>query len=408
MNAFDFTEDLIQITEHKVASKLPNPFLFEDGTPVTDPSQWPARKAEIWKHAVDLQFGPEPPKPEFLEVEPIYTSAKGKPNSYRITTGTKEKPVSFIMVLFKTNTAEKAPVVVDGDLCFPYAFDKEFISAFLDNGINFCAFNRCELAPDVSASSMRSTFADTYERTRGEEIVKQEQNNICIGSLRETYPEVEFSSVGAWAWGYSRCVDALEILGNVDTSLIAFTGHSRGGKTAMLAGVRDERAAIVNPNEPCAGGGSCYRISTKAITEGGEEKPSEPISNIFKQFPSWMGKDLKAYIGREAELPFDTHDLKAMVAPRVLLVGEAASDIWSGPVGSWQTSVAAQEVYKFLGCEGNMIWYFRNGYHYHKLEDIGQLVNVIKHVQSGEPLNEHFYKLPFKPMELIFDWRCPK
>ena len=175
----------------------------------------------------------------------------------------------------------------------------------------------------------------------------------------------------------------------------------------MLAGVWDERAAIVNPNETCAGGCSCYRLNIKAIREDGIEKNSETIGNIFDRFPSWMGKDLKKYVDREANLPFDSHFLKALVAPRVLLVGEAASDIWANPVGSWQTSMAAKEVYKFLGCEENLLWYFRKGYHYHKIEDIQQLVNVIKHVQLGEELNDHYYKLPFQPMDKIYDWCCP-
>ena len=47
MNAFDFNQDLIKITEFNLAGKLPNPFVFNDGTLVTDPSQWPKRKAEI-------------------------------------------------------------------------------------------------------------------------------------------------------------------------------------------------------------------------------------------------------------------------------------------------------------------------------------------------------------------------
>ena len=408
MNAFDFNEDLIQITEYKLAGKLPNPFVFNDGTALTDPKDWEKRKAEIWENAVTLQFGQMPPEPEFLEVEPIYISNKGKPNSYRITTGTREKPVTFTMVLFKANTEEKAPVVVSGDLCFPYAFDKEYVNMFLDNGINFCTFNRCELAPDVSVFSKRDLFEGTAEAEMAERIVETEQNNVCTGPLKETYPDYSFGAVGAWAWGYSRCVDALEKLGNVDMNLIAFTGHSRGGKTAILAGVCDQRAAIVNPNEACAGGCSCYRLDIRAITEDGVEKPSEPISNIFRRFPSWMGKDLKAYIGREAELPFDSHDLKALVAPRVLLVGEAASDIWSGPVGSWQTSQAAREVYKFLGCEENLLWYFRRGYHFQKPVDLGQLVNVIKYLQCGEPLNDHYYKTPFKPVDPAYDWRCPE
>lgn len=121
-----------------------------------------------------------------------------------------------------------------------------------------------------------------------------------------------------------------------------------------------------------------------------------------------MSKELAAYEGREQELPFDSHFLKAMVAPRVLLVGEAASDIWANPVGSWQTSEAAREVFKFLGCENNLLWYFRTGYHHHKICDIQQLVNVIKHIQEGEPLNDHYFKLPFKPMALPYDWKCPE
>ena len=59
------------------------------------------------------------------------------------------------------------------------------------------------------------------------------------------------------------------------------------------------------------------------------------------------------------------------------------------------------------GGENNLLWYFRKGYHYHKIEDLLQLVNVIKHVQHGEPLNEHYYKLPFRPTEKIYDWCCP-
>ena len=33
----------------------------------------------------------------------------------------------------------------------------------------------------------------------------------------------------------------------------------------------------------------------------------------------------------------------------MLLDGEAASDIWGNPIGSWHTTMAAKEVFKFLG-----------------------------------------------------------
>lgn len=73
----------------------------------------------------------------------------------------------------------------------------------------------------------------------------------------------------------------------------------------------------------------------RAVNEDGEEKPSEPLENIFRHFPAWMGPELQQYAGKEADLPFDCHDLKALVAPRVLLDTEAAGDIWANPAGTF-------------------------------------------------------------------------
>ena len=66
----------------------------------------------------------------------------------------------------------------------------------------------------------------------------------------------------------------------VDMSCIAVTGHSRGGKTALLAGALDERIAIVNPVQTCAGGGACYRVHMAGIPEGGVEGPGETLADI--------------------------------------------------------------------------------------------------------------------------------
>lgn len=408
MSDFNFHEDLIKITKYDLAGRLPNPFIFDDGTPVNTPADWDKRRKELYKSAVELQYGTMPPEPEFLEVEILCLGGIGKPSSYRIHTGTRANPVVFNMTLFKANISSKCPAVVDGDLCFPYAYDPAFVKTFTDNGIHLAMFNRTELAPDIAGYNLRPLDPQSGEAKQSWQILEGLKTRNCGGQLKKAYPEYTFGATGAWAWGYARVVDALELLGNTDMDMIAFTGHSRGGKTALLAGVLDERAKIVNPNEACAGGSSNYRLVINAINEDGEEKPSEPISNILKVFPAWMSKELAAYEGREQELPFDSHFLKAMVAPRVLLVGEAASDIWANPVGSWQTSEAAKEVFKFLGCENNLLWYFRTGYHSHKICDLQQLVNAIKHIQEGEPLNDHYFKLPFKPTALPYDWKCPE
>lgn len=397
-------EKLIEITKYELLGKLPNPFVFNDGTLLKNKADWEKRRKEIYETAVELQYGTMPPAPEFLEVEPFYLGGERRPNWYRITSGTRQNPVTFNMCVFKAELGKVAPAVITGDLCFEYAFDKEYLNSFLDNGIDLVLFNRTELAPDIAEYNIRDLNKDAVEYKRGKEILDGLETGNCGGQLKKAYPEYTFGAVGAWAWGYSRCVDALEKLGFTD--MIVFTGHSRGGKACALAGALDERAAIVNPNATCSGANSSYRINIEAKTETGEIKESEPLSNIFYHFPAWMGQGMKDYIGKEETLPFDSHYLKAMVAPRVLFVSEAASDIMANPVGSYQTTEAAAEVFKFLGVEENLIWYFRSGTHYQNLEDIGQLVNIIKHERDGEPLNDKFFKLPFEEIDKAYDWKA--
>ncbi len=378
---FDFDENLIKVTKYEVLGKLPDPFLKDNGERVKSPAEWSERRKEIYKYAVELQYGTQPPKPEVFKYEIVYTSPQNI--SVRVTCGTKEKQTSFILRIFMPEGVKRPPVVVDGDMCFPYPFDNEYRKEFLDKGVAYAAFNRCELADDIQHVGRR------------------------YGPLYEIYPDYTFGALGAWAWGYMRVVDALEKMDLFDLNYLAFTGHSRGGKTAMLAGVLDERAKIVNPNETNQGSCSCYRIHTEILMENGGVHRSETLNDLWNNYGFWLGEGMGEYATKEADLPFDAHFLKAMVAPRMLLVGEAASDGWTNVVGTWQTSLAAKEVFKFLGCEDNLKWYFRKGYHHHRPEDAGMLANLICHLQGKEELYPYYYKIPFKPYEKIWDWEKP-
>ena len=400
---------MIKLLEYNLKGMLPDPFVFENGERISERRDWEKRRAEIYKSAIDLQYGGRVPEPEVFDVCPIYLNRKN-PSSYRITAGTREKTVSFEMIVFKASQKEVLPTVVCGDSCFGYAYDPEYVNTMINNGINFVMFNRTNLFPDIAWGNARDVIDGSEEQRMARDIIGAYDSGERRGCLAEIYPNEKFGAVSAWAWGYSRVVDALERLGFADMSCIAFTGHSRGGKTAMLAGALDERAAIVNPNATCAGGCGCYRLDIKAIKEDGvSEASSEPLSNIYRHFPLWMGEGMRQYIDREDELPFDSHYLKAMVAPRVLFVSEAANDILANPVGSWQTTMGAREVYKFLGAEDKILWYYRkSGGHAHTAEDIAQLVNVIRNYKYGEPLNEKFFKVPFEGVDLAFDWKAPE
>ena len=378
------TKDMLKITEYEVLGKLPDPFLKANGARLKDPSEWAEHRKELYKTAVELQYGTMPPAPEFVEAELIYND--GSPRGYRIHTGTKENPVTFRVQVFLPEGVEgPVPVIVIGDQCWKYMTRDEYLNAALSRGVAWAFFDRTELAHDVRHEGRRQ------------------------GCLYKTYPNETFGAIGAWAWGYSRVVDALEQLDlPLDLNWIIFAGHSRGGKTAALAGALDERARIVAPNETTAGGHACYRIHMKGIYEDNPEKPSETLADLWRRFDFWMGPEMGDYADREADLPFDTHFLKALVAPRTLIVSEAAGDLWGNPPGSYITTMAAREVYRFLGAEDHLYWYFRPGFHKPAPEDIERLINVLWHEKTGEPLLPGYETLPFEAPDLIFDWRAPK
>lgn len=365
----DYTQDLIKIVKAEKLGPLPELMTFEDGGKVVTPEDWEKRREEIYRTAVELQYGEIPPEPEFLEVERFCDGGDG--GTYRIKTGRRSAPVYIDFTVYMPKGVENPAVAVDGDACWRYFCSPGFVDVFNKNGVALVMFNRTELAHDVSA-----------------------ERPFAKGQLYDAYPDYSFGDIGAWSWGFSRVVDALEKIGGVDLGTLAFTGHSRGGKTAMLAGVRDKRAAIVNPNETNCGACGCYRVHTTAITEDGGERRSETLADMTANFPSWLGPKMKDYAEREQDLPFDCHFLKALVSPRTLLIGEAASDIWTNPVGCVLTDKAAQEAFDRFG--GDFLWYFRRGWHSHTIFDARQLVAVMRHKKYGDGLDlSGYFRTPF-------------
>ncbi len=377
-------EDMLQIREYTLLGKLPDPFVAKDGRRLEEPERWRERRSEISGIACELLYGKRPPEPEFLEVEALCDYNYSRTKVYRVTTGTRERPLSFRLRILLPHHAEgKWPVIIDGDECF-LRQDGYFEEA-LARGIGWALFDRTEIAHDVQSEE------------RGH------------GAIYESYPALDCGALSCWAWGYSRVVDALQKLDlPVDPDWIAVTGHSRGGKTALLAGALDERIRVVNSNDSGAGGSGCYRLRVKAAYRDECEGRGEELRDSMEVFPYWYGKEAAAYVDREETLPFDLHFIKALVAPRTLFISEAAGDLWTNPLGSWQTTMAAKEVYRFLGAEDNLFWYYRPGYHAHLAEDVQMLVNVILHQRDGVPVDEKMFRTPFVEPALAFDWRCPK
>lgn len=151
------------------------------------------------------------------------------------------------------------------------------------------------------------------------------------------------ATIMSWAWGVHRCIDYLTMLPEIDAKRIAVVGHSRLGKTALLAGAFDDRIALVIPNQAgCGGTGPSRHDDPKA----------EGVKRINTAFPHWFSKSFKEFNDATDKLPFDQHCLAALCAPRPVLYTNAALDLWANPSGQFEMLKLATPVYELYGVKG--------------------------------------------------------
>ncbi len=147
-------------------------------------------------------------------------------------------------------------------------------------------------------------------------------------ALAELFPDSDRpGALALWAGLHDTVAELItQELGKRE--IIAY-GHSRYGKTALLAGAWFDRIDGVVAHQSGTLGASDMR-----------DRDGEPLDALVRAYPHWGRADLSARSEDPFRLPRPAQLLQAIGGKPVLL-GNAQRDVWSDPTGAWTESYAA-------------------------------------------------------------------
>ncbi len=174
------------------------------------------------------------------------------------------------------------------------------------------------------------------------------------------YPHLKDNGAySEWAWGVSRIIDGLQQLGpevtKIDTRRIGITGCSYAGKMALYAGAFDERIALVIAQEPGGGGAAAWRKSHESKNN---------VENLDKTDYHWFLESQRDNFRGDSvyRLPYDQHELCAMVCPRALLLLGNPDFVWLADEAMEPSAQAAHRVWEYFGIPDRMAWSIIGGH----------------------------------------------
>lgn len=220
------------------------------------------------------------------------------------------------------------PILLSPDACWPHCLSSPARQAVLQTGVALASFNRLDIAHD-SPSAQKT------------------------GPIYECRPGQSWGAISAWAWGISRCVDALAQICET-TPRIGVLGHSRSGKAALLAGATDPRIALTAAHNS----GTAGAASFQAVGAG-----AESLQALQQTFPHWLGSTCAEPTVQARIRAIDNGPLLAAIAPRALCILQASDDLWANPAGTAQAVEQLRKVYQSQGVPDRLQYIERTGGH---------------------------------------------
>ena len=311
--------------------ELPNPLLMNDGkTKVESLNDWNRRRLEISEMIQELGIGQKP------EVSPEAVKARMDGDTLIVNVTVNGETLTLKSCLHYPTTGQP-----------PYA---------LMIGTSMLSLPKplFENRP-IAVMNYHEAQVNDYSQWRKPHHDRGEHN------FDRLYPELKDNGAySEWAWGLSRLIDGLEQLGaektRIDVKHIGVSGCSYAGKMALFCGAFDDRVALTIAQEPGGGGAASWRYNCHV----------DSVENLDRTDYHWFLESMREKFHGDSVylMPYDHHELCAMVCPRALLVLGNTDYRWLADESAYVSLNAARKVWGKLGIADRM-GYSINGGHMH-------------------------------------------
>jgi hypothetical protein len=300
---------------------LPDPFRWSDGSGrVTDFKDWALRRGEIAKEIQHYELGEKP----VVDPSAVVATMDGNTLKVTVTVNGESLELSATIEYPSTGEAPYALMIGTSGISLPAA-------VFSGRPIARMTYNEKQVN---GYGQFGGTSARDFERL---------------------YPELsQNGAYSEWAWGLSRLIDGLQQLGpavtKIDTEHIGVTGCSYAGKMALFCGAFDERVALTIAQEPGGGGAASWRFS-RILNNEVMKAGDTGVESLDRTDYNWFMNSLKEnYGGKDVSyLPYDHHELVAMICPRAFLMLGNPTQIWLADQSGYVSVNAAKKVWEQFG-----------------------------------------------------------
>lgn len=190
------------------------------------------------------------------------------------------------------------------------------VARYLDAGLAYASFDGSSLVPD--------------NKSRAPDVMA----NLGPGPAPT-------STLMAWAYGYEAAADTFAVDPRIRGGAIAAMGHSRYGKSSLIAsGWSNSIAAAITHQSGFAGA-----ASSRSTT-------GETLERMAATYPHWLRPGLAGDLKAGTILTLDQHYFLALSAPKPIFLGNGRRDVWSDPNSTYRMAQAADEIYEASGVSG--------------------------------------------------------